>query len=108
MSIERFSVNLGKQPFRKFTKSALIDMIEDMVNSESMRSRPIHNRSEEDDDEDDEKDEATKDADVEREKLADLAEETRGKPNPVEMDEEDVSDEAMDKLKKSVTAKKGK
>lgn len=88
-------MNLGKNPFKKFTKSALIEMLEDAVLAEKERSLPIHKRGKK---EKAEKDEATEEADEEREKLADLAEETHGSPAPVEMDDEDMSDEAMDEI----------
>jgi DNA-directed RNA polymerase subunit K/omega len=88
-------MNLGKNPFKKFTKSALIEMLEDAVMSEKERSLPIHKRGKK---EKAEKDEATEEADEEREKLADLAEEQHGSPAPVEMDDEDLSDEAMDEI----------
>lgn len=88
-------LNLGKNPFKKFTKSALVDMLEDAILAEKDRSLPMHKRGKVDKYE---KDEATEEADEEREKLADLAEETHGKPAPVEMDDEDMSDEAIEKI----------
>lgn len=88
-------MNLGKNPFKKFTKSALIDMLEDAVMAEKDRSLPMHKRGKK---EKSEKDEATEEADEEREKLADLAEEQHGSPAPVEMDDEDMSDEAMEEI----------
>ena len=92
-----------KNPFGKFTKSALIEMLEDAVFAEKERSLPMHKRGKT---ERPEKDEATEEADEEREKLADLAEEKKGSPAPVEMDDEDMSDEAMDEIESKV-AKKG-
>lgn len=88
-------LNLGKNPFKKFTKSALVEMLEDAIIAEKDRSLPMHKRGKLDKYE---KDEATEEADEEREKLADLAEEKHGKPAPVEMDDEDMSDEAMEKI----------
>jgi hypothetical protein len=85
-------------PFKKFTKSALIEMLEDAVMTERERSLPMHKRGKEKA----EKDDATEEADMEREKLADLVEEKRGSPNPVEMDDEDMSDEAMEKIEDKV------
>jgi hypothetical protein len=97
-----FSFALGKDPFKKFTKSALIEMLEEAAASESKRTKMSHKRE---DDSDDEKDESAKEGDEEREKLADLHEESHGKPTPVEMDEEDFSDEPMDTLKKRLADK---
>lgn len=88
-------IDLGKNPFKKFTKSALVDMLEDAIIKEKERSLPMHKRGKV---EKAEKDEATEEADEEREELADLAEEMHGSPAPVEMDEEDMSDEAMEKI----------
>lgn len=101
-------LNLGKNPFKKFTKSALVEMLEDAILAEKERSLPMHKRGQKDKVE---KDEATEEADEEMEKLADLAEETHGKPEPVEMDDEDMSDEAMEKIEskaKKPAAKKAK
>jgi hypothetical protein len=92
-------IDLGKKPFHKFTKSALIDMIEDAIMVEKDKSLPMHKRGQKDKVE---KDDATEAADAEREELADLAEEMHGKPAPVEMDEEDMGDEAMDKIESTV------
>ena len=92
-------LNLGKNPFKKFTKSALVEMLEDAIIAEKDRSLPMHKRGLKDKAE---KDEATEEADEEMGKLADLAEETRGKPAPVEMDDEDMSDEAMEKIESKV------
>jgi signal transduction histidine kinase len=55
-----------------------------------------------------EEDEATEEADEEREKLADLAEEQHGSPAPVEMDDEDLSDEAMEKIESKAEKPKSK
>jgi hypothetical protein len=101
-------IDLGKNPFKKFTKMALVEMLEDAIMAEKDRSLPMHKRGQKDKVE---KDQATEEADEEREDLADLVEEKRGKPTPVEMDEEDLSDEAMDKIEskvKSVAAPKAK
>jgi hypothetical protein len=100
-----FQFDLGKlskkkNPFENFTKSALVAMLEDAVSQERERTLPAHKR---DEDKEHKKDDDEVEADEEREKLADLAEETHGKPAPVEMDEEDLSDKAMDRLKKKVT-----
>lgn len=98
-------LNLGKQPFKKFTKSALIDMLEDAMLIEQERSKPLHKRG---DPKKREKDEATEEADAEREKLADLDEEMHGSPAPIEMDDEDLSDEAMDMVEEEVDKTKAK
>jgi hypothetical protein len=98
-------LDLGKNPFKKFTKSALIEMLEDAVIAEKKRSLPLHKRGK---DAPAEKDEATEEADEEREKLADLAEEQHGSPAPVEMDDEDLSDEAMEKIESKAEKPKRK
>jgi hypothetical protein len=77
-------------------------MLEDAVIAEKKRSLPLHKRGK---DAPAEKDEATEEADEEREKLADLAEEQHGSPAPVEMDDEDMSDEAMDEIKSKAAPK---
>jgi hypothetical protein len=97
-----YSFDLGKNPFKKFTKSALIEMLEEAAVSESKRSKMAHKRG---DDPDHEKDESAKDEDDEREKLADLHEESHGKPTALEMTDEDMSDESMDTLKKRMNDK---
>lgn len=99
LSFNLGAVGSAKNPFKKFTKSALIEMLEEAVMSESDRSKMSHKRS---DGPDHEKSESAKDEDEEREKLADLHEEAHGKPTPIEMEDEDMSDESMDKLKKRV------
>ncbi len=88
-------IDLGKNPFKKFTKSALVEMLEDAIMTEKERSLPMHKRGKK---EKSEKDDATEEQDEESQKTADLNEEMRGKPNPVEMDDEDMSEEAMDEL----------
>ena len=95
-------IDLGKNPFKKFTKSALVEMLEDAIMTESERSLPMHKRGKKDKSD---KDDATEEADEEMGKLADLAEEKHGKPSPVEMDEEDMSDEAMEKIESNVKEK---
>jgi hypothetical protein len=76
----------------KLTKTALREMLEDALFRETQRSKPMHKRG----GEKKEKDEATEEQDEESEKVADLDEEMHGKPNPVDMDDEDMSDEAME------------
>lgn len=92
-------------PFKKFTKSALIEMLEDAVMAEKERSLPIHKRGGKDKIV---KDDATEEADEEREKLADLSEETHGSPAPIEMDDEDMSDEAIEKIESKAEKAKPK
>lgn len=92
-------IDLGKNPFKKFTKSALIEMIEDAVMTQKEQSLPMHKRGLKDRVA---KDHATEEADEEREDLADLHEEKHGKPAPVEMDDEDMTEEAIDALEKKV------
>jgi len=95
-------LDLGKNPFKKFTKSALVEMLEDAILMEKDRTLPMHKRGEKGTPE---KDEATKDADAEREEIADLKAETNGEASPVEMDDEDMSDEAMDVISSRVKKK---
>lgn len=77
------------------TNSAVRRMLRQAISSQKNRSLPLHKRKAEDDVE---TDDATEEAEEENEKLADLAEESKGKAAPVEMDDEDMSDEAMEKL----------
>ena len=98
-------LDLGKNPFKKFTKSALVEMLEDAILMEKDRTLPMHKRGEK---EKPVKDDATKDADEERESIADLAEETNGAASPVDMDDEDMSDEAMDVISSRVKKKTDK
>jgi hypothetical protein len=86
-------INLGKDPFKKFTKSALVGIIEDALMTEKERSLPAHKRGKKDRKA---KDDSTEDADRDREDLADLHEEMKGSPAPIHMDDEDLSDESMD------------
>ena len=92
-------IDLGKNPFKKFTKMALVEMLEDAILSEKDRTLPLHKRGMK---EKVAKDHATEEADEEREDLADLVEEKRGKPAPVEMDDEDMSEETMDKIESKI------
>jgi len=80
---------------KQITREGLMNIIEDMVEKELERSKPVHKRGKK---EKSEKDDATEEQDEESQKTADLNEEMRGKPNPVEMDDEDMSEEAMDEL----------
>lgn len=93
----------GKSPFSAFTKSALVEMMEQAVMTEQERMLPMHKRGKKDRGD---KDDATEDADEEREKLADLAEEQSGSPAPVEMSDEDMSDEAMEEIESRMPKKK--
>lgn len=76
--------------------SAVRRMLRQAISAQKNRSLPLHKRKKEDEIED--VDDATEEAEEENEKLADLAEESNGKAAPVEMDDEDMSDEAMEKL----------
>jgi hypothetical protein len=76
--------------------SAVRRMLRHAISKEKNRSLPMHKRKP--DGKLDEVDDATEEAEEENEKLADLAEEGKGKPAPVEMDDEDMSDEAMETL----------
>lgn len=95
----------------RITRAGLKEMLEEALMREARRSKPRHRR----DEESREKDGADEEQDEEMEKLADLAEEQKGSPSPVEMDDEDMSDEAMedivaesDKGKKKPASKKKK
>ena len=72
----------------------LRDMIEDAIQKDMQRQKPRHERG----GKKREKDEEDEDADDEMEKLADLAEETKGSGSDVPMGDEDMSDEAMEEL----------
>ena len=72
-------------------------MLTQAIRAESNRSQPMHKRKSKEElavDNDD----ATEEADEEMEKLADLSEEKKGKATDVAMDDEDMSDEAMDEI----------
>lgn len=75
--------------------SAVRRMLRQAISAQKNRSLPLHKRKPESETE---VDDATEEAEEENEKLADLAEESNGKAAPVEMDDEDMSDEAMEKL----------
>ena len=70
MQIDLGRLGKKKNPFEHFTKSALVAMLEDAVSKERDRSLPMHKRGEKDEPE--EKDDATEEADEEREKLAEI------------------------------------
>lgn len=76
--------------------SAVRRMLRQAISKEKNRSLPMHKRKPEG--EAAEVDDATDEAEEENNKLADLAEEGKGKPAPVEMDDEDMSDEAIETL----------
>ena len=78
-------------------------IVQDMIYRETERSKPLHKRKkgERDDDEDD----ATAEADEENDKLVALDRE-RGEPNDVELDDEDMSEEAMSELTSMAKSKK--
>lgn len=86
-------------------ESCVRRLLEEAVMKESERSLPIHKRGKERK----EKDDATEEMDEENDKLVELDRE-RGEPSDVEMDDEDMSDEAMEEIKKvsSKSAKPGK
>jgi hypothetical protein len=77
--------------------SAVRRMLRHAISTQKNRSLPMHKRKE-DLKVESEVDDATDEAEEESEKLADLAEEGKGKAAPVEMDDEDMADEAIDKL----------
>jgi hypothetical protein len=81
----------------KLTKTALKEMVEDAIFREAERGKPAHRRSKDKP----EKDEPARDADEEGDALVVLVEEMRGSPSPVDMDDEDMSDEAMQPLREA-------
>lgn len=94
-------IDLGKKPFKKFTRPALEEMLEEMIAKELDKQKPRHKRGEERQ----EKDDNDAEQDEERNKLADLVEEKRGKSNEVGMDDEDMSDDSVGDLKEAVNVK---
>jgi hypothetical protein len=84
--------------------SAVRRMLMKAIRSEVNRSKPMHQRKDEKSLEPKE-DEATEDADDEMDDLVKLSEDQKGKATPVPMDDEDMSDESMDKME---PPKKGK
>lgn len=72
----------------------LRDAIEEAIQKDLERQKPRHGR----DDKKRKKHEDDEDADDEMEKLADLAEETKGSGSDVPLGDEDMSDEAMEGL----------
>jgi hypothetical protein len=89
-------INGGKNvKLSQITKGGLIEMLEEVIGEELDKQKPRHKRGEERS----EKDSADEEQDEEREKLADLVEEQRGSSKEVEMDDEDMSDESIDKIK---------
>jgi len=95
-------IDLGKNAFKKFTKSALVEMLEDAIATELEREKPEHKRGV---DEKKKKSSASEEADEERDDLADLHEEQHGSPDPIELDDEDMSDEAMHKIESAADSK---
>jgi hypothetical protein len=77
-------------------ESAVRRMLRDAITTEHERSLPMHRRGKKQLEVEAE-DEATEDADDENQKLVELAEEN-GKPADIPMTNEDVSEEAGDKL----------
>lgn len=78
-------------------EGAVRRMLRQAIMKEKNRSLPMHKRKPDSElDQDD--DEATEESEAEGEKLAALHEDQKGKAAPVAMDDEDMSDEAMDAL----------
>jgi hypothetical protein len=77
--------------------AALRRMLTQAIRTEGNRSKPLHKRKSKEELEV-EDDDATEEADDEMDKLADLSEEQKGKASDVPMEDEDMSDEAMDEL----------
>lgn len=78
--------------------SAVRRMLRQAILREKNRSLPMHKRKSEEELDEPEEDDATEESEIEGEKLAALHEDQKGKAAPVEMDDEDMSDEAMEKL----------
>lgn len=78
--------------------SAVRRMLMQAIRTDKNRSLPMHKRKGKEELASDE-DEVTEEQDEEMEKLAELSEEKKGKALPVAMDDEDMSEEAMDELK---------
>ena len=74
-------------------------MIEDAVMTERERSLPAHKRGKK---ERREKTPEDEDADEERDDLADLDSEMHGEPEPVDMDDEDMADDSMEKIESKI------
>lgn len=83
--------------FDDIKPAALRRMLTQAIRTEGNRSKPMHKRKPEAELEVEE-DEATEESDDENDKLVDLSEEQKGKASDVPMGDEDLSDEAMDKL----------
>lgn len=87
-------------------ESAVRRLLLKAIRCEMNRSKPMHQRKGEKEIEAEDSDEATDDLDAELEDLANLSEEKRGKAAPIAMDDEDMSDEAIDKIAPPKPAKK--
>lgn len=83
--------------FDDIKPAALRRMLTQAIRTEGNRSKPLHKRKPESELEPDD-DEATEESDDENDKLVELSEEQKGKAADVPMNDEDMSDEAMDKL----------
>lgn len=79
-------------------EAAVRRMLRQAILREKNRSLPMHKRKSEVELEEEGEDDATEEAEIEGEKLAALHEDQKGKAAPIEMDDEDMSDEAMEKL----------
>lgn len=89
-------------------ENAVRRMLRQAILREQNRSLPMHKRKSEKELDDVAKDEATEESETEGAKTVALNEQQKGAPAPVEMDDEDMSDEAMDKLTPPKKAKKKK
>lgn len=78
-------------------ESAVRRMLRDAITTEQDRALPLHRRAKKKLEVESEDDEATEEADEENEKLVSLAEE-QGQPKELPITNEDVSEEAGDKL----------
>jgi hypothetical protein len=95
----------SEKPLKVFTRAAIEDMLMDLVEREGERTKPMHQRGKK---EKKERDEATDDADEDRVKTSELASEMHGEPTPVELDDEDFSDEGTADFKDKFVPKKKK
>lgn len=93
------------KPLKVFTRAAIEDMLMDLVAREDDRTKPMHKRGKK---EKRESDEATEDADEDRVSNAELHAEMKGEPTPIELDDEDFSDEGTAEFKEKFVPKKKK
>ena len=96
--------------FDDLKPAALRRMLTQAIRTEENRSKPLHKRKSKEELEPKD-DDASEEADEEMDKLAALSAEKKGEASDVPMEDEDMSDEAMDELppqKKPKKTTKGK